>query len=72
MQSEDRPIHFSTELVFEKQEIEKAQLQEFYYNLKVEIMSGYLNFPTSKSEVVNIKLCYSVKKSYLIFLNLNL
>jgi len=33
MQSEDRPIHFSTELVYDPQQIEKTQLQELYFDL---------------------------------------
>ena len=33
MQSEDRPIHFSTELVYDPQQFEKTQLQELYFDL---------------------------------------
>ncbi len=33
MQSEDRPIHFSTELVFDKREFDKAELQQLYFDL---------------------------------------
>jgi hypothetical protein len=33
MQSEDRPIHFSTELVFPPRQFEKPVLQKFYFEL---------------------------------------
>lgn len=33
MQSEDRPIHFSTELIYPPRDISKADLQKFYYEL---------------------------------------
>ena len=33
MQAEDRPIHFSTELIYDKREIDKQAVQDLYFNL---------------------------------------
>jgi len=43
MQSEDRPIHFSTELVFVPRQFEKSALQKFYYDLTQIPGLGYDN-----------------------------
>ncbi len=43
MQSEDRPIHFSTELVYAPRKFEKSVLQKFYYDLTQVPGLGYDN-----------------------------
>jgi hypothetical protein len=43
MQLEDRPIHFSTELVFAPRKFEKSALQKFYYDLTQIPGVGYDN-----------------------------
>lgn len=43
MQSEDRPIHFSTELVFPPRTFDKSLLQKFYFDLTQIPKLGYDN-----------------------------
>lgn len=48
MQSEDRPIHFSTELIFDKREFEKSDLQQLYFDLTKTSGIDYDNSQFSK------------------------
>lgn len=45
MQSEDRPIHFSTELVYDKREFSKPELQQLYFDLT---QSTHLDYDNSQ------------------------